>query len=240
MKLLLIQFRTDRSAAHEEACVRIHAGLHHSQLLAVNAILDPVAVETVDARSFDGLLMGGSGEFNLTETSRPLRMALDVVKPHLDKALAAQLPILGMCFGHQILAEHLGGTVARYADGVKSGTYRVELTTDGRQDVLHRDLPSSFEAQHGHKESVVAPPPGAVVLSTNNHDPHAGFRYGATTYGVQYHPELTQEDLLFRLELYPSYKGGRSGEELRQIFRPTPHPPQILRNFVDGVRQRQV
>lgn len=237
MKLLLIQFRTDQSAPHEQRCVLTHGALDASELEVVSPLLDPEAAAKLSAADYDAIIIGGSGEFNLSDPAPELNKALAITRPLIDAALSADQPFLGMCFGHQLLSQHLGGTIGHYPDGARVGAYRIALTASGKTDPLYTNVSDEFDAQHGHKDFVATLPKGAVVLSTSDRDPHASYRYGANVYSVQYHPELSQEDILYRMELYPSYMAGKTEEEIRQIFRSTPHAPQILKNFVDGVRR---
>lgn len=232
MKFLLIQFRTDKSGPHEQRCVKVHAELEDHQLTIVNPLTDPQLVDNVTLEQYDAVIVGGSGEFNLSHPTSELENALAIVKPLIDAALRHDMPFLGMCFGHQLLSQHLGGRVDVNSTGPKAGTYTVRLTQEGKEDPIKAGVPDVFSAQHGHKDSVVELPHGAVVLSQSDHDPHASFRIkGKNTYSIQYHPELDQDDLIFRILLYPSYAKGKTEEDLRREYRPTPHAPQMLKNF---------
>lgn len=231
MKILLVQFRTDQSAPHEQQCVLRHAGLGAEELVVLQPLVAPETIAQFQAADFDGIIIGGSGEFNLPHRTPRVVDAITAVRPLIDDALKDEQPLLGLCFGHQLLAEHLGGIVAKMEGDPAVGTFDVSITAEGARDPLHRALPKVFAAQHGHKDSVAVLPRGATVLATTPHDPHASYRIGKRTYGVQYHGELDQEDLLFRMRLYPSYVAGKTEEELRAQFRPTPEAPNLLRNF---------
>jgi len=106
-------------------------------------------------------------------------------------AMDAELPMLGICYGHQLMAHALGGRVDYHHAGREVGTWIVRQTAAGRDDAFLRDVPEAFAAQLIHEQTVVEPPPGALVLARNAHDPHQMLRMGARAIGVQFHPEFS-------------------------------------------------
>jgi GMP synthase (glutamine-hydrolysing) len=108
----------------------------------------------------------------------------------LAEAHGRGLPILGVCYGHQLLARALGGEAGWNPNGREMGTVEVELTPAARADALFAGAASPLVAQASHSQSVLALPPGAVLLGHNAHDPHQAFRVGERTFGVQFHPEF--------------------------------------------------
>ncbi|WP_020220737.1 type 1 glutamine amidotransferase [Halarchaeum acidiphilum] len=93
------------------------------------------------------------------------------------------LPILGVCFGHQLVAEALGGTVddmEEYEIGYRS------VAHDG-SDPLFDGVDTEFTVFTTHSDAVTELPPGAALLAENEYGVHA-FRRG-NAYGVQFHPE---------------------------------------------------
>lgn len=99
-------------------------------------------------------------------------------------------PTFGICFGHQILAQALGGEVVRNPRGREIGTIRIERRED---DPIFEGIPSSFEANVTHIDTVAALPPEAVSLARSEQEDHHAIRFSPTCYGVQYHPELDRE-----------------------------------------------
>ncbi|MZR63089.1 glutamine amidotransferase [Alcanivorax sp. DP30] len=119
------------------------------------------------------------------------------------------LPVLGLCFGHQLLAQTLGGEVADNPMGIEVGTVALRLTPAGHQDALLSAMENHPWAQVVHKQSVLTPPPGAAVLASNVHDACQAFRYGDRVWGVQFHPE-------FSADVMRAYLQALSGDSLTQ------------------------
>ena len=111
----------------------------------------------------------------------------------LATATAAGLPILGICYGHQLLAHALGGIVDRNPSGREIGSVTVHLTDAAAPDRLLGGLPSTMVLQETHLESVLELPQAAVRLARSDLDPNQAFRVGERAWGVQFHPEFTAE-----------------------------------------------
>ncbi len=108
----------------------------------------------------------------------------------LAHAARAGAPILGICYGHQLLAHALGGRAGPNPRGREIGTVSVRRLAPGTQDPLFAHLPEHFPAHVTHEESVLELPEGAVPLAANEHDAHQAFRWGRHAWGVQFHPEF--------------------------------------------------
>jgi len=97
------------------------------------------------------------------------------------------VPTLGICFGHQLLGQALGGLVEVNPRGREMGTVELELVGD---DPLFVGVPAPFRANMSHRDSVTRLPPGAQVLGKSRLEPHAVVRFGPRAWGVQFHPEF--------------------------------------------------
>jgi GMP synthase-like glutamine amidotransferase len=98
----------------------------------------------------------------------------------------------GICLGHQLLADALGGRV-RKARLSEHGLTRVSKTEEGARDPLLRGASDPFTALQWHGAEVVALPDGAAVLARNEACAIQAFRYGSHAYGVQFHIEVTKD-----------------------------------------------
>jgi GMP synthase (glutamine-hydrolysing) len=97
------------------------------------------------------------------------------------------LPILGICYGHQVLANALGGDVAR-TEAAEFGRTALEATPDA---VLFTDLPEQQEVWMSHRDAVVKPPPGFTVTASTAASPVAAMEDTDRGFcGVQFHPEV--------------------------------------------------
>ena len=105
----------------------------------------------------------------------------------MRQIVVARTPLLGICFGHQMIAQALGGEVRRNPHGREIGTVRVVRTGD---DPLFAGLPRAFDVHETHVDAVTRTPPGAEILATTARDPVAAFRVGPRVHGVQFHPEI--------------------------------------------------
>ncbi|MBC7395426.1 MAG: glutamine amidotransferase [Variovorax sp.] len=110
----------------------------------------------------------------------------------LATLVAHGTPLLGICFGHQLLAHAMGGEAGDHSGGTEVGTVEITLTEAARGDALMRDLPSRFEVHVAHRQSALRLPDGAVLLASNAHEPHQAFRLGERAWGVQFHPEFDE------------------------------------------------
>jgi len=133
-------------------------------------------------RRYDGVVISGSQ----TSVYDDLDWIHDLTSWVRD-VHRADIPTLGICWGHQFLAQSLGGRVVDM-DKNELGYRTVHRRGD---DPLFADMPSSFTAFQTHSDRVAELPPGSVELARNEYGIQA-FRRGAR-YGVQFHPEYDRE-----------------------------------------------
>ena len=105
---------------------------------------------------------------------------------------ADALPVLGICYGHQLLAHALGGEVGANPNGREMGTVEVrhDAATIADDPVL---LGVSEPGHMSHLESVLRPPRDAQVLATTDLEAHAVLKFGPRQWGLQFHPEFDRD-----------------------------------------------
>jgi GMP synthase (glutamine-hydrolysing) len=107
---------------------------------------------------------------------------------------ARGVPVLGVCFGHQLLARAAGGEVVLNPRGREIGTVRMQLTEAGQRDPLFAWAgQNDIEVQATHLDAVDPLPRGATLLASNENSAAQAFRLSETVAGVQFHPELWPE-----------------------------------------------
>ena len=115
---------------------------------------------------------------------------IDYVRAELDwipRVMAAGVPLLGICLGGQMVARTLGATVGPDPNGLyEFGYYPIE-PVDGAAEELALD--GTLNVAHRHGEAFTIPA-GARRLARRDLFENQAFRYGATTWGVQFHPEV--------------------------------------------------
>jgi GMP synthase-like glutamine amidotransferase len=134
-------------------------------------------------------------------------------------------PFLGVCLGSQLLATALGGFVGR-ASPPEAGVHDVFLTNAARHDPLFCELPGRFPVFGWHEDAFELPR-GVVPLAGSIACEHQAFRFGASAYGLQFHPEVRPRDL-GRWPAVPGYANlltrvGADWDDLtRELERATP------------------
>jgi GMP synthase (glutamine-hydrolysing) len=179
-------------------------------------------------RAFAGVVITGSHA--MVSEREPWSEAL---VPWLQEAVGAGTPVLGICYGHQLLAHALGGEVAHHPDGVEIGTVTVERHTTADADPLLGGLPERFAAQAVHWQSVRRLPAGAVLLAGSAHEAHHAFRVGERAWGVQFHPEFSDEALRAYLDGLGTVLAGEGldATQIAAALRPTPEAASVLPRF---------
>jgi GMP synthase (glutamine-hydrolysing) len=143
-------------------------------------------------------------------------------------------PVLGLCYGHQILADAWGGSVAYHPRGWEVGTAVIGLSAAGKRDPLLGCLPDKFLGHVFHAQTVAQLPPGARLLAKNAFEPHHAFVLREKLWGVQFHPEFDAAIMRAYLD-EESESLARAGADLAGIqasLRDHPYGRALLRRFV--------
>jgi len=157
-------------------------------------------------------------------------VAIEQWIPHL---IRSEIPLLGICFGHQLLARAMGGSVDFHAKGIEIGTTEIEILEDGMQDPLFKGLPKRFKAHVCHSQTVTRLPDQAVLIAQNSFEPNHGFRIGQSAWGVQFHPEFDSRIMAAYAEnMKPKIEeSGFILSEILDQIKPTPIAFEILERF---------
>ena len=235
--LLVIQFRTDESGPHEIKAIHDVSGLKYNDICALN-VLTPW-VDTDDLLHFaskaHGVIIGGWVENGLEANTKHKKQQLDkvlrILRPVLEFIHTTDKPTLGICFGHQVIAEMFGGKVERVLEQAEIGVADIILNEDGREDRIFDGMGDTFSAVQGHKSSVTKLPEGAVHLAYNESSAYQSYKMKNNIYCVQFHPELTGTLLQDRLNLFPDYADNHNSYE----FDKEVTSQSVLENFIKHV-----
>jgi GMP synthase (glutamine-hydrolysing) len=143
---------------------------------------------------FQGVIITGS--HSMVTECEPWSEAL---LPYIRSMQAKDIPVFGICYGHQLIAKALGGEVGFHPNGPEPGSVEVSLTQAGKADSLMSCAPQNFKVNVAHLQSVLQLPPQATLLAANDFEPHHAFRIG-NIWSVQFHPEFTREITQYYVE----------------------------------------
>jgi GMP synthase (glutamine-hydrolysing) len=138
----------------------------------------------------------------------------------------ARRPLLGICFGHQLIAQALGGEVVRNPRGREIGTMPVRRVAD---DPIFAGLPRAFDVHGTHSDVVARLPAGAEVLASTPLDAIAAFRAGDRVRGVQFHPEFDADVMRGYLRIRADAVRSEGGD-----------PDALLARVHEGARGRDI
>jgi len=137
------------------------------------------------ARDADAFVITGSSS-SVTERAPWMLRTEELVV----RIVEAGTPLFGICFGHQLIGQALGGLVAKNPRGREIGTVEVRVVPHAPRDPILDGLGDRFRANHTHVDSVVRLPPGARLLAETDLEPHAAFAMSDVVKAVQFHPEI--------------------------------------------------
>ncbi len=140
--------------------------------------------------SYDALISMGGPMDVFDENEYPWLMAEKTVIR--EAVLKRNMPFLGVCLGHQLLAEALGGSVGHMTEP-EVGLMNVSLTQAGQVDPLFDGVTGPFACLQWHGCEISAMPKGSEALAASPRCAVQAIRIGQHAYGLQFHVELTAD-----------------------------------------------
>lgn len=148
------------------------------------------------------------------------------------RRIRGRAKLVGICFGHQAMAEAFGGEVVKSPKGWGLGMHRYQIVgpPPGMVEPLTVAIPAF------HQDQVVALPPGARVLAASDFTPYAALGYDDDTFSIQGHPEFTPEFSAALIEAQRDRYGSLADTALLSLWQPDDggRAAAWLRRFVDG------
>jgi GMP synthase (glutamine-hydrolysing) len=213
-RIYLLQFRPDEAIAqHEYGCFLSKLPYGEEELIAVNAL--NLEWNEDDILSADAVIIGGSGDYLISQKDIP--EVVEAVEELVMKLVDKDVPLLGVCFGSQMLCHVLGGEVTLNEEKKETGVFEIGLHNTASDCPVFNELPSNFHVILGHKDHLTKLPYGAIALGSSERSPVQAFTLpGKRTYAYLFHPELNVDDLIWRLTVY-SENYGVPEEKLKQM-----------------------
>lgn len=235
--ILLLQARRpdDPARVEERASFAAKCGVAVERVVPWNLLDSPPTLTRI--RRHDALMVGGSGEFYVSNASLP---GFAEVLESLREVVEVGHPAFASCFGFQMLVKALGGEIVYDPERVEVGTYPLRLTDAGRTDPLFSALPDRFPAQMGRKDRATRLPPGLPNLAASELCPFQAFAVpGKPIWATQFHPELDARTNRGRFLRYmEGYAASMTDDERRaalERFDESPETEALLPRFLELV-----
>ncbi|MEL4320508.1 glutamine amidotransferase [Leifsonia sp. YIM 134122] len=234
-RFLLVTIRPELDAARDEYESMLAATGLPASALSQHLLADDPLDDALDGVA--GVIVGGS-PYSVTDAAKTSsqRRAESDLRTIAAASVGHGLPVLFTCYGIGVVAQAYGGSVGREY-GEPTSAVPVTLTAAGIADPLLGALPATFDALVAHKEAVNTLPTGAVLLAGSPSCPVQAFRLGTHLYAVQFHPEVTADDLAARAGIY-QHHGYFDAHELHVVQARLAEtsvtvPRRLLKAFVD-------
>ena len=146
-------------------------------------VIDDVFPKAVN--DYDGYLITGSA-YGVYDDAPFIIKLMGFIR----SVFAAGRPLVGVCFGHQIIAHALGGHATKFGDGWGIGTMPIKMV--GKADWIPNDIDQLYLI-HVHQDQVVTLPPDAIRLAQSDFCQNAAFAIGKQVFAIQGHPEFTPD-----------------------------------------------
>ena len=183
--------------------------------------------EDFDHSGYDAWIITGSASSVLDNDNW-----ISNLKNKIKYAYKTSIPLLGICFGHQIISEALGGKVVHNIKGWELGAYKIDFNQKGRDSLLFNGIDSNDYFYFSHEDIVSKLPPSAVELASNNMGLQS-YSINDRIFGVQFHPEFSFDVIRKYVEV--RYNKGIIST-LNQVYKSkTSH--KVISNFIDIAKE---
>jgi len=160
--------------------------LNKDQVKIIDNFESAISFET---NKVAGVIITGSHD-NVTDDKNWMKNLSDLIR----QIYMTNIPMLGICFGHQILAYTFGGKVDYNSKGIETGTISINLNKCVNKDKLLKNFPNVFKGHVSHKQTITLLPENATVLGSSKIESSqiVCFKHDQI-WGVQFHPEFNAE-----------------------------------------------
>jgi len=156
----------------------------------------------------------------------------------LAQAVTDGVPVLGVCYGHQLLAHALGGEVGPNPRAREIGSKKLQLEKSAANDPLLSGLSNPIFVQTSHEEAVLTAPAGSQLLATTAQDPNHVLRFSEKAWGLQFHPEFDTDIMRSYIEIRRDIllAEGINVDDLLAQAQETPQAWSLLKKFSQLLR----
>lgn len=184
--------------------------------------------DNFDHTYYDGWIITGSAS-SVIDNLEWMKLLKDkIVYAHKNR-----IPVLGICFGHQIISSALGGNVIHNPKGWELGSYKLKLNKNGLSNKIFKNIETDDFFYFSHEDIVSEIPKNATLLAENNMGIQS-FSVDDRIYGVQFHPE-------FSLEIMGQYVKIRYENGIVSNYGPvfkSKSSYKIISNFIEIIKGR--
>jgi len=157
------------------------------------------------------------------------------IEEFIKELIKFKIPLLGICYGHQLIAKSLGAKVDFHPAGMELGTVDISVSNESKKDPIFKHFPTGFAVHTVHAQSALTLPFDAVLLASNKFEKHHAFRVGTNAWGVQFHPEYDVNIMKAYINEVAKDKSINKGEISLHV-KDTLCSNKIIKLFVDVVK----
>lgn len=211
------------------------------QAFARSAKLEPsqFVLHVVSERAPDASSLSGADAVFITGAAWSVFDAVpnqDALIATIMTAKEKHIPILGICYGAQLLAKAFGGEVVRDNAHAEWGTFEVSCSDESFGDIIFADAPFDFPVMQAHQDRISRIPAAATLLASSARCINQAFVIpGADIYGFQFHAERDVAEYEARLVRSGAAYAGKDAtpEQVRATLKETPAAAALIANFID-------